>query len=81
MELYRVMPSIAALEKNICDNEVCDEIETANPGYLGSQVTFSAGSLKGCDEFINKSLWVGIEELLFASSIRLNSYHSGRYTQ
>ena len=29
------------------DDEDCDEIETAHPGYLGSQDTFYAGTLKG----------------------------------
>jgi transposase InsO family protein len=38
---------IAALEKKQTDDEVCGEIETAHPGYLGSQDTFYVGTLKG----------------------------------
>ncbi|CDG48140.1 IS481 family transposase [Serratia symbiotica] len=38
---------IAALECKASDGEVCGEIETAHPGYLGSQDTFYVGSLKG----------------------------------
>ena len=35
------------LEKKKLDDEVCGEIETAHPGYLGSQDTFYVGTLKG----------------------------------
>ncbi|MCE2597252.1 IS481 family transposase [Motilimonas cestriensis] len=38
---------VAALEKKKNDDEVCGEIETAHPGYLGSQDTFYVGNLKG----------------------------------
>lgn len=38
---------IAALEKKKHDNQACGEIETAHPGYLGSQDTFYVGTLKG----------------------------------
>jgi transposase InsO family protein len=38
---------IAALEQKKQDDEVCGEIETAHPGYLGSQDTFYVGNLKG----------------------------------
>lgn len=38
---------IASLEKKQHDDEVCGEIETAHPGYLGSQDTFYVGNLKG----------------------------------
>jgi transposase len=38
---------IAALERKASDDETCGEIETAHPGYLGSQDTFSVGNLKG----------------------------------
>lgn len=31
---------IAALERKASDDEACGEIETAHPGYLGSQDTF-----------------------------------------
>ena len=38
---------VAALEKKKADDEACGEIETAQPGYLGSQDTFYVGTLKG----------------------------------
>ena len=38
---------IQALEKKKQDAEACGEIETAHPGYLGSQDTFYVGTLKG----------------------------------
>jgi len=38
---------VAALERKKQDDEACGEIETAHPGYLGSQDTFYVGTLKG----------------------------------
>ncbi|EOS93365.1 Integrase catalytic subunit [Erwinia tracheiphila PSU-1] len=38
---------IAALEKKAHDDEASGEIETAHPGYPGSQDTFCAGDLNG----------------------------------
>ncbi len=38
---------VAALERKKHDDEVCGEIETAHPGYLGSQDTFYVGTFKG----------------------------------
>lgn len=38
---------VAALEKKQDDDAACGEIETAHPGYLGSQDTFYVGTLKG----------------------------------
>ena len=38
---------VAALEKKKQDDEACGEIDTAHPGYLGSQDTFYVGTLKG----------------------------------
>ena len=38
---------IAALEKKANDDEASGEIDTAHPGYLGSQDTFYVGTLKG----------------------------------
>jgi transposase InsO family protein len=38
---------IAALERKKDDDTACGEIETAHPGYLGSQDTFYVGTLKG----------------------------------
>ena len=38
---------VQALEKKRYDDEACGEIETAHPGYLGSQDTFYVGIIKG----------------------------------
>lgn len=38
---------VQALERKKHDDEACGEIETAHPGYLGSQDTFYVGTLKG----------------------------------
>lgn len=38
---------VAALEKKKDDDLACGEIETAHPGYLGSQDTFYVGNMKG----------------------------------
>lgn len=38
---------VAALEKKKLDDEAFGEIDTAHPGYLGSQDTFYVGTLKG----------------------------------
>ena len=38
---------VVALEKKRDDDLACGEIETAHPGYLGSQDTFYVGTLKG----------------------------------
>ena len=38
---------VQALEKKKLDDEACGEIETAHPGYPGSQDTFYVGTLKG----------------------------------
>lgn len=38
---------VIALEKKREDDLACGEIETAHPGYLGSQNTFYVGTMKG----------------------------------
>ncbi len=38
---------VRAQEKKKPDDEACGEIETAHPGYPGSQDTFHIGTLKG----------------------------------
>ena len=38
---------VQALEKKKLDDEACGEVETAHPGYLGSQDTFYVGTIKG----------------------------------
>ncbi len=44
---------VAALERKKHDDEACGEIETAHPGYLGSQDTFYVGNLKGVGRTIS----------------------------
>ena len=38
---------VQALEKKKLDDQACGEIDTAHPGYLGSQDTFYVGTFKG----------------------------------
>ena len=38
---------VQALERKRQDDEVCGEIESPHPGYLGSQDTFYVGTIKG----------------------------------
>lgn len=38
---------VVALEKKREEDQTCGEIETAHPGYLGSQDTFYVGTMKG----------------------------------
>ncbi len=38
---------VQALEKKKLDDEASGEIETAHPGYLGSQDTFYVGTIRG----------------------------------
>ena len=38
---------VQALERKRHDDEACGEIQTAHPGYLGSQDTFYVGTIKG----------------------------------
>ena len=38
---------VQALERKKQDDQACGEIETAHPGYLGSQDTFYVGTFKG----------------------------------
>ena len=38
---------VAAMERKQHDDEACGEIETAHPGYLGSQDTYYVGTFKG----------------------------------
>jgi len=45
--VYLTIVMHRSLEKKKHDDEACGEIETAHPGYLGSQDTFYVGTLKG----------------------------------
>ena len=38
---------VAAMERKKDDDEACGEIETAHPGYFGSQDTYYVGTFKG----------------------------------
>ena len=46
---------IQALEKKKLDDEAWGEIDTAHPGYLGSQDTFYVGTLKGVGRVYQQS--------------------------
>ena len=50
---------VQALEKKKLDDEACGEIETAHPGYLGSQDTFYVGTLKGVGRVVGQFEIVG----------------------
>ncbi|GGM07880.1 integrase [Streptomyces cinereus] len=47
---------VVALEKKKEDDIACGEIETAHPGYLGSQDTFYVGNLKGVGRIYQQTL-------------------------
>lgn len=57
---------IAALEKKQCDDEVSGEIETAHPGYLGSQDTFYVGTLKGVGRIYQQTFVDTYSKVAFA---------------
>ena len=46
-EIILTESQVAALERKKHDDEACGEIDTAHPGYLGSQDTFYVGTFKG----------------------------------
>ena len=49
---------VAALEKKQHDDQACGEIDTAHPGYLGSQDTFYVGTLIEHDGYLARVLTV-----------------------
>jgi len=57
---------VAALEKKKHDDEVCVEIETAHPGYLGSQDTFYVGNLKGVGRIYQQTFVDTYSKVAFA---------------
>ncbi|MBX3631004.1 MAG: IS481 family transposase [Nitrosomonas sp.] len=57
---------IAALEKKKHDDEACGEIETAHPGYLGSQDTFYVGNLKGVGRVYQQTFIDTYSKIAFA---------------
>lgn len=57
---------IAALERKKHDDEACGEIETAHPGYLGSQDTFYVGTLKGVGRIYQQTFIDTYSKIAFA---------------
>ena len=57
---------VAALEKKKHDDEACGEIETAHPGYLGSQDTFYVGNLKGVGRIYQQTFIDTYSKIAFA---------------
>lgn len=57
---------IVALEKKKHDGEACGEIETAHPGYLGSQDTFYVGNLKGVGRIYQQTFVDTYSKIAFA---------------
>ncbi|MBT6794709.1 MAG: transposase, partial [Methylococcales bacterium] len=57
---------VAALEKKKHDDEVCGEIETAHPGYLGSQDTVYVGNLKGIGRIYQQTFVDTYSKVAFA---------------
>lgn len=57
---------ISAIEKKKHDDEACGEIETAHPGYLGSQDTFYVGNLKGVGRIYQQTFVDTYSKVAFA---------------
>jgi transposase InsO family protein len=57
---------VSALEKKKHDDEACGEIETAHPGYLGSQDTFYVGNLKGVGRIYQQTFVDTYSKVAFA---------------
>lgn len=57
---------VAALERKKHDDEACGEIETAHPGYLGSQDTFYVGNLKGVGRIYQQTFVDTYNKVAFA---------------
>ncbi|MGX5173287.1 IS481 family transposase [Aliikangiella sp. IMCC44653] len=57
---------VAALEKKKHDDEACGEIETAHPGYFGSQDTFYVGNLKGVGRIYQQTFINTYSKVAFA---------------
>lgn len=57
---------LAALEKKQGDDEASGEIETAHPGYLGSQDTFYVGTLKGAGRIYQQTFVDTYSKVAFA---------------
>src|SRR5690606_36062555 len=57
---------IAALERKREEQQECGEIETAHPGYLGSQDTFYVGNLKGVGRIYQQTFVDTYSKVAFA---------------
>lgn len=57
---------VAALERKKNDDVACGEIETAHPGYLGSQDTFYVGNLKGVGRIYQQTFVDTYSKVAFA---------------
>lgn len=57
---------VVALERKKYDDEACGEIETAHPGYLGSQDTFYVGTLKGVGRIYQQTFVDTYSKVAFA---------------
>lgn len=57
---------VAALEKKKQDDAAAGEIETAHPGYLGSQDTFYVGTLKGVGRIYQQTFIDTYSKVAFA---------------
>lgn len=57
---------VIALERKKHDDEACGEIETAHPGYLGSQDTFYVGTLKGVGRIYQQTYVDTYSKIAFA---------------
>jgi len=57
---------IAALERKNSEDQACGEIETAHPGYLGSQDTFYVGNLKGVGRIYQQTFVDTYSKVAFA---------------
>ncbi len=56
---------LKALERRASDDEACGEIETAHPGYLGSQDIFYVGNLKGVGRIYQQTFSARLCVLVF----------------
>ena len=57
---------VVALERKQQDDVACGEIETAHPGYLGSQDTFYVGNLKGVGRIYQQTFIDTYSKVAFA---------------
>lgn len=57
---------VMALEKKRDDDVACGEIETAHPGYLGSQDTFYVGTMKGVGRIYQQTFVDTYSKVAFA---------------